>query len=522
MKLKKFLGIFVMVLSLFVVVSCGGPNKPSEEEEKNPVYTYRTYTAVSPSNWNELTYQDNNDTEIMGYIGSNFFIYDFKYENGEIVEGDYVMKYSAATKLEDVTKTYAGNENYAVPAEAEKAYAYEITLREDLRWDDGTYIKAEDFVYSMKEQLNPLFQNYRADSFYIGSTIIHNAQKYVKQGTTVDEITSNAYASISAAQAAGEKIQLNIDAISKIFKDSWFGGTYAQVKAAGYLEQNFEIYTTNEADERVGTGEYFFTKYNCEEENIDLTAQMIEDYSNCDDWNPDADAELAYLTICKDYVYPEMDWSKVGMFTTGDYSFVLVLDKPLELLKEDGSLSYKAAYNMASLPLVHKEKFEANKVAPATGSTLWTSTYNSSVESTASWGPYKLTNFQSGKQFVLEKNEYWYGYNMDLYKGQYQTTKIVAETIKEWNTAWLKFQAGQLDGIGIDVTIANDYKNSDRAYFTPDDFVASLQLQSSKEALKARETEGKNKTILAYNDFRKALSLSINRTEFAKNTTTSS
>ena len=55
MKLKKFLGIFVMVLSLFVVVSCGGPNKPSEEEEKNPVYTYRTYTAVSPSNWNELT-----------------------------------------------------------------------------------------------------------------------------------------------------------------------------------------------------------------------------------------------------------------------------------------------------------------------------------------------------------------------------------------------------------------------------------------------------------------------------------
>ena len=31
-------------------------------------YTYNDYTTVSPSNWNELTYQDNNDTQIMNYI----------------------------------------------------------------------------------------------------------------------------------------------------------------------------------------------------------------------------------------------------------------------------------------------------------------------------------------------------------------------------------------------------------------------------------------------------------------------
>ena len=76
-------------------------------------------------------------------------------------------------------------------------------------------------------------------------------------------------------------------------------------------------------------------------------------------------------------------------------------------------------------------------------------------------------------------------------------------TIKEWNTAWVKFQAGEIDGIGIDVTIADDYKNSDRAYFTPDDFVASLQLQSSKEGLKAREEAGIDKEILANVKFRK-------------------
>ena len=34
------------------------------------MYTYNDYTAVSPSNWNELTYQDNNDTQIMSYMNS--------------------------------------------------------------------------------------------------------------------------------------------------------------------------------------------------------------------------------------------------------------------------------------------------------------------------------------------------------------------------------------------------------------------------------------------------------------------
>ena len=122
---------------------------------------------------------------------------------------------------------------------------------------------------------------------------------------------------------------------------------------------------------------------------------------------------------------------------------------------------------------------------------------------TASWGPYKLTKFQAAKEYQLERNEHWYGYNMDLYKGQYQTDIIHCETIKEWNTAWLKFQAGEIDNIGIDVSIADSYKSSSRAYYTPDDFVASLQLQSSGEALKNRQKDGENKTILTYVEFRK-------------------
>ena len=159
------------------------------------------------------------------------------------------------------------------------------------------------------------------------------------------------------------------------------------------------------------------------------------------------------------------------------YSFnqVALVEKKPQLLNIKQLLEIYIAHQKDVL--LRKTKYEANKVEPSSGTTLWTSTYNSSAETTASWGPYKLESFQSGKQYVLVRNENWYGYNMEQYEGQYQTDRIVCDNVAEWNAAWLKFLAGEIDGIGIDVTVADDYKGSDRAYFTPDDFVASLQLQ---------------------------------------------
>ena len=82
--------------------------------------------------------------------------------------------------------------------------------------------------------------------------------------------------------------------------------------------------------------------------------------------------------------------------------------------------------------------------------------------------------------------------------------------------------AGELDSIGVDVSVATDYKNSGQAIRSGDDYVGSLQLQSNVSALEARETEGYNKTILAEVEFRKALSLAIDRAEYNNTCTTAS
>ncbi|MCR5491828.1 MAG: hypothetical protein K6F32_06850, partial [Bacilli bacterium] len=117
----------------------------------------------------------------MSYISGSFFNFNYEFDDkGNIVDGGFTIEYDGLTKAEDVTASYAGK--YNVPETATGSYAYKFTLRDDIKWDDGTGVTAADFVYTMKEQLNPLFQNYRADSFYAGSLQIANAHDYLVQG----------------------------------------------------------------------------------------------------------------------------------------------------------------------------------------------------------------------------------------------------------------------------------------------------------------------------------------------------
>ncbi|MBO5040069.1 MAG: hypothetical protein J6D09_03115 [Clostridia bacterium] len=518
---------------LLVVMICAAFTSCAEKKDgiqliftKAGEYTYNTYTALSPSNWNELTYQDNNDTQIMSYIGSSFFGFDFKYDaEGKIVPGEFEIIYEAATKLEDVTAKYKEAWNI----QGDKYMAYAITLRNDLKWDDGTAIKAEDFVYTMKEQLNPDFQNYRADSFYVGATIIANAKGYAKQGQaglgapTAETYSEDLDASLIFTLAAPGAIVNDKTLLEQCYLRTSMGfpASYDAAKCAAYLIANYLADSAFTAEVAAKMEGKTFAEIKADAEMKAAWDALIKW------WQTEPNEELHFFLT--DSEYPKVDWEKVGIFVgENEYEIVVVLEKALDLLDEEGNLTYKAAYNFASLPLVHKAKYEANKVEPVAGSTLWTSKYNSSVKTTASWGPYKLTFFQSGKAYILEKNENWYGYGVKENEGLYQTDRIVCETIKEWNTAWLKFQAGEIDGIGIDVSIAQDYKNSERAYFTPDDYVGSLQLQSMGEALSANEkddngnAQGIDKEILGYADFRKALSLSINRADYTAKCTTAS
>ena len=499
------------------------PVKPAEFKKAE----YNTTTSVMPSNWNELTYADNNDTQIMSYIGSSFFDYDYKFEGdvkynadgsinkAGIVQGAYTTNYSAATKLEDVTATVDAKWGYTTEQKAEGGYAWKITLRDDLKWDDGTPIVAADFVYSMQAQLDPAFMNFRGNTYY-DTLMLKGSRAYFFSGAPL-------YAPIVPAYGENETPDYSYDISDINAAKVYMNTTTTGMTLAGYsLDELINDYVGSaEAKAALkaiadGANEYGYTLIT--EDNLAVAKELVA-YAlmpfglNWDSFDEATQTELFKETLFYISGYGDkVDWNTVGIYAEGN-AIVVCLDKAYSLLQEDGSLSYQAAYYMSSLPLVHKAKYEANIHEPAEGATLKTSTYNTSLESTASWGPYKLVRFEAGSDYRLEINPNWYGWNMEQYKNQYNVTAINCMKVAEQNTKWMGFLAGIYDDAALSSENIADYLYSKYVTWTKSTGTFGMQLFSDLNTLKG---SGNNNGILAIREFRQAMNLGLNRTEICE------
>ena len=124
--MKKILAIalaLAMVLSIFAGCGAKAPeatNAPATNPGQETPATeapeveqvvlkqaeYNTTTSVMPSNWNEFTYADNNDTQIMSYIGSAFFEYDYKFEDDQKFNADGSVNKEVGMELVDAYVAY--------------------------------------------------------------------------------------------------------------------------------------------------------------------------------------------------------------------------------------------------------------------------------------------------------------------------------------------------------------------------------------------------------------------------------
>ena len=506
MKQKKLLMLIAMVLVVVlcasVLTACkkdkgnGGGNvtKPGTGWEDAKMYTMREYTAQMPSQWCTILTSDNVNNAMESYFTSSFYEFNYKFDaNGKIVPGAYTVEYSASTKLEDVTKKYAGQ--YGLAADAEKGQAFAMTLRNDLKWDDGTPIKAADFVYTMSQQLSPKYLFATASNYYSGNYVIHNAQNYVKQGQKGIFPASSVLTVYNASDDAKLIFTLNGN-------DSY---------VADYLTSNGvnpQAYVAQAAKVTVDALKAIEGKSLAEIKNDET---MLATWTAVLGWwQTKPNEELHFFKM--EYEYPAMDFSEVGYFVgDNEYELVMVIDGTLNPLDAEGNLTYEAGYYFSNWPLVKKDLWER---CEDQSKTPYANSYCTTQEKSASWGPYKLTNYQDQKTYTVSRNDKWFGYGLPQYANQYQTDAIVTEKIEEWDTAWLAFQKGNLDGIGMNVKIAADYRTSKRAYFTPETWTFDLNIQSNANS----RTDKRNNLLLNYADFRKAISLSLDRDDYcAKN-----
>ena len=458
--MKKFLALALVACMMFSGFAF------AEGDTAKDSYTYNLAISEFPTVWDPMRQQTNTDSTYTNFMGNG--LYDFDYNEDK--DGYVIVPLAAADFPADVTSEYVGDQ-WKI-AEGDTARAWRVTIRQDMTWDDGTPITAKDYVDSAKIRLNPKAANYRADSFYSGNMVVAGAEAYAKSGTSeflAAQGEEKGY--INWGNSFGDTYDFEAKA--------WTGAAEDAVVDSGLtIKELYEFYTA-------GAGAEFITW--ADEEGIKAYA-------------------LDELFV--KYTYPEASWDTVGFIQHDDYSFDLILTKPLE--------GFYLWYSMTDTWLVKADVYEA---CTSDEGGVYNCTYGTSAETSPSWGPYKMTEFQSDKVITLVRNDNWFGFkdNPDIY----QATAIKWTYVAEPATRLEMFQSGQLDRYGMSKDDMEAYAGSDYLYYEEGDSVFAMAFNPDKAALEnAQKNAGANinKTILTLKDFRMAMSLAMDRTKFCLST----
>ena len=447
------------------------------------VYTYNDYTANigSSMNWDPLSWETSEDSNILDFASSGF--YTFKLNSTKT--GYSIVPELAAEMPVDVTAEYVGQ--YGVQ-EGEKYKAWRIALNPDACWDNGEKITADDYVYSMQQLLNPKMLNRRADSYYAGSFQIVNAKNYLYAGGATYELYT------------GEQD------VSTLCVDMWnFWGLQGCTDAEGnecpqYVSVNDD---TMYRDPAVAEGE-------------------AEDWvSGKYLWDNYLTEGAPYAAYAVAYAYYQAEakaatWDDVGFKKIDDYTIDFILVNPVE------EPAFYVPYNLSSAYLVYKPLYESCKsFYDANGAVVdneedadsVSTVYCRSLENSISYGPYKLTSFELDKEYTLSRNENWWGYHDGKHLGQYQLDVYNVKVIAEHATAMMAFEKGEIDGIALDSDDMEKYGTSSYVKYGPNNgYTTKLSFNLDYEKDLSR---GTNSQVLVIDEFRHAFGICYDRKEFA-------
>ncbi len=508
--MKKFLAM-LLVLAL-TVSGLALAEEPAAEEPAEEItteltgeagkYIYKDSVSTLATNWNPHTYQTTDDAYPADFLRVGLYSFVFNdalhpIEGKEPYAGYVIVPEMAADMPVDVTEQVkAEHPEFKIPESATKGYAYTIDLNPECVWEDGTPINADTYVYSMKRLLDPQLKNYRATDYYDGDLSIAGAKEYANQGDSAyDGAMEKTVDEFLAAGGKLEDLYVDIDGFWGIKTED----------GKGFVSIFDETPIRDPAVEEGQPEDYVSGKYLYD--NYLANGTPYEAYQS------------AYLGTAT--VYPTgMDFANVGVYKTGEYQITLVLSKSLT--------GFYLLYGLGGNWIVKEDLYEAN--LKPTGDTF-TSTYNTSVETTSSYGPYKLVNYEADKNMHFVRNENWYGYKdgkhvyVDPEDGEtynmYMTDEIDTQVVAEAATRKLMFLKGLLMGYGLQAEDFASYRNSDYTYFTPGSTIFFLILNGYKDVINEREAAAdfdaekidlQTMTVL---NFRKAVALTYDKEDFA-------
>lgn len=484
-------------------------------------FTYKSGTTALGSNWNPHAWDTNADSSMLGYVTSPFVDMSIKTTADG---GTYQWVYEMATAITDVTATHQSDlTKYGVTLPEGKAanevtegFVYEIKLNPNAAWENGAKITADDYIYSMQMLLNPKMKNYRANLYYSGESAVAGGSRYYY---SLDEGFYKSVGSIVGSN--GEKYQTNAEAIAD-------GQTI-------YLDLH----------ELWGAKGYKDADGNVIPQWVAITDETVYSSDDGSDSCSGAGVWAGYSSILEvggDYagmvaIYVEntdmgAGFDAVGCYKVDEYTINYVCQTYLDI-------NYFLT-SCTSTWLVYKPLYEAG-LEEKEG--LLVTNYGTSKETTMSYGTYRMESLQDGKQVIYVQNENWYGWEKNAdgtlrrdengnlvsitnfvidgnrKERQYLTTKIIIDvmTVDAMKSAFLK---GELSEWSPNADELSQYTMSEKLIQVDETYTMSFFFNTGLETLQALDAKGLNQNSVVLNNynFRKAMSLAINRAEFVKAT----
>lgn len=527
---KKLLSSVLILSMVFSLAACG--KKGDKITEFTGTYTARYYTPGLAASWNPLTYQDAFAGTMHDFLSCGLYRFVF---NDELHPVDGKDPYSAYTIIPemavgepvDVTAKVKAEHPDWIPETADSGYAWAINLRDDLVFSNGHEIKAQTFVDSVKLLLDPKLLNYRATDIYSGAYGIVGAEAYAKdmagmrsfednglQLIPIEKMVKNSDGTYSTAD--GCPVFIAVDSALE-----WTSGNTLKDFVEAYGEAYFGLETwDNLVAQMDGDG-----LVPCTDENLALLSGVT---TTNPAWGESDDELLNYLKYETGRYPDELIFEDtVGFFASDEYQLTVVFKSSLNgfYLYYNGSLT-------GDFYLVDPEVYVSTlKETQTAKGSVWESTYMTSAETSPSFGPYIMTEFQTDKLVHYSKNESWFGYKDDnhTYKDptdgntyrMYQTTDVEYEVVGEDATQKLMFLSGDFTTYGLKAEDFDQYRNSDYAYASPSASVFFLIVNGYLEQIQAREAAADfdqtkaDLETMTLPSFRSALAVSFDRDAFA-------
>ena len=499
--MKKFAKIMALLLALVMVLSCvaGCKKQPSTDENKpaeKAEYTNRGYTTQLGTNWNPHTWETDYDNGIMQYLETPLATMSIK----DSENGVYQWVFKAATSVTDVTADHKDDlTKYKVTLpkgqtveQTDKGYVFEIKLNPNMKWENGTAINADTYIYSMKALLDPTMMNYRANLYYNGESAVAGAYNYYYAlskdlyiPTTPDKVPS------------GEKTYVDIWELwgAQGFKDEK-GNEIPQ-----YITiDDATVYANADNSDSV-SGKGLWGEFS----SLFVSGQY----------------PVYYHKVNENYNenYAETYDATVGCYKVDDYTIRYVTQAKIDY-------NYFLT-SCTSNWLVYEDLYEKGK--DTTGK-LVTTNYATSKDTTMSYGPYKIESLQDAKQVVFVQNENYYEFEKKedgtlyaetdyLVDGQnvqaYQTTKIVVDVMTD-EAAKQAFLKGELSEWTPPADEMPTYSTSEQMYQVDETYTMSFFFNTNEKALKEMDKSkgNQNSVVLTNYNFRKAFSLAIDRNDW--------